>query len=330
MAAPPLLAVEDLRIRFHAEDGVVRAVRGLSFEIAAGEALGVVGESGCGKSATALALLKLVDVPPGEYAGGSIGWKGRDLLTLGPADVRAIRGREIGMVFQEPVSSLDPVVSVGSQVAEAVREARGCARKEAWRAAVDLLGLVGIPDADRRARDHAHQLSGGLCQRVMIAAALAGEPDLLVADEPTTALDVTTQAHILALLDRLRKGKGGARGMALLLVSHDLGVVADVVDRVLVMYAGRAVEVAPTARLFEAPQHPYTGGLLACRPRLDGERGASLARIPGSASDLPQQGCAFRPRCALAVERCAHDDPVLREVAAGHQVACHVAVGEDA
>jgi oligopeptide/dipeptide ABC transporter ATP-binding protein len=325
MAPPPLLAVDDLHVRFHTDDGVVRAVNGLSFEVAAGEALGVVGESGCGKSATALALLRLVDVPPGEYAGGAIRWKGRDLLPLPERAVRALRGREIGMVFQEPVGSLNPVVTVGAQVAETVREATGCGRKQAWARAVELMTRAGVPDAAQRARDHAHQLSGGLCQRVMIAAALAGEPDLLVADEPTTALDVTTQARILGLLDDLRR----EQGMALLLISHDLGVVAEVVDRVLVMYAGSAVEVAPTAELFGSPQHPYTRALLACRPRLDGVRGQPLAQIPGMVADLPPAGCPFRPRCPSAVDRCAVEEPPLRELTPGHRVACHVA-GEGA
>lgn len=317
MDRPLLLAVDDLRVQFDNPRGVVRAVDGLSFELGAGEALGLVGESGCGKTVTSLALLHLQ--APGRITGGRILWEGDDLVPSGEAGARAVRGHQIGMVFQDPVSSLDPVMSVGAQLAETFAQLRGVDRRESRRLAVDAMAQVGLPDSQERARDYPHQLSGGQCQRVMIAAALAGEPRLLLADEPTTALDATTQARVLDLLGRLRR----ERDLALLLVSHDLDVVAHLTDRVLIMYAGRAAEVAPTARIFGDARHPYTRGLLACRPSLTGERRDRLTALPGSVRDLPEGGCAFSPRCDHADDRCRAEVPSLRTARGDHTVACH-------
>ncbi len=321
MVDEPLLAVHDLKVQFDSPQGIVRAVDGLSFDLAAGEALGLVGESGCGKTVTSLALLQLQG--PGRITGGRILWAGEDrvedLVAAGEAGARAVRGHQIGMVFQDPVSSLDPVMAVGAQLAETLAQLRGVGRREARRLAVEAMEQVGLPDPEDRARDYPHQLSGGQCQRVMIAAALAGEPRLLLADEPTTALDATTQARILDLLGRLRR----ERELALLLVSHDLDVVAHLTDRVLVMYAGRAVEVATTARIFSDARHPYTRGLLASRPSLTGERRERLTALPGSVRDVPATGCAFSPRCAHVDDRCRAEVPALATAGDGHAVACH-------
>ena len=316
-----LLQVDELRVVFRTRDGLVRAVDGLSFGIGEGEAVGLVGESGCGKSVTSLSLLRLVESPPGEYLGGTITWRGRDLLRLDERALRRVRGREIAMIFQDPVGSLNPVLTVGDQIAEVAGQLRGLSRREAWNEAVQALRQVGIEGAEERARDYPHQLSGGMCQRVAIAAATVGHPQLLVADEPTTALDLTTQARILALLDSLRR----ERGMALLLVSHDLDVVADVVSRVVVMYAGRAVEVLDASGLFENGRHPYTRGLLASRPRMSGERPRRLAAIPGAAADreMDASSCAFHPRCEFAEPRCRAERPQLRDAGPAHRVACH-------
>jgi len=317
MTSPPLLCVDDLRVHFHTPDGTVRAVDGLSFDVEAGEAVGLVGESGCGKSVTSLALLRLIDAP-GEITGGRILWRGQDLLATDIRSMRGVRGREIGLVFQEPTSSLNPVLSIGSQIAEVARELRGLGRREARAEAIRALEQVGIADATARSGSYPHELSGGMCQRAVIAAALIGNPALLVADEPTTALDLTTQSRILALLDTERRG----RDMALLLVSHDLDVVGDVVDRVIVMYAGRACEMADTARLFEHSAHPYTRGLLASRPRLTGKRRARLGAIPGG--PVGSVGCPFSPRCPHAADICRSEIPVLREVVGQHLAACHL------
>ena len=316
-----LLQVDELRVVFHTPEGAIPAVDGLSFAIGDGEAVGLVGESGCGKSVTSLSLLKLVDVPPGDYVGGTISWKGSDILGLDERALRRVRGREIAMIFQDPVGSLNPVLTVGDQIAEVAGQLRGLSRREAWNEAVKALEQVGIEAAAERARDYPHQLSGGMCQRVAIAAAAVGHPLLLVADEPTTALDLTTQARILGLLDSLRR----ERGMALLLVSHDLDVVAEVVDRVVVMYAGRAAEVMDADGLFDTSRHPYTRGLLASRPRLSGARPPRLAAIPGSATDRAAAagGCAFQPRCEYAEPRCRVERPRLRDAGPGHRVACH-------
>jgi len=309
LGGEPLLRVRGLRVSFATRDGHVRAVRGLDYHIGPGEALGLVGESGCGKSVSALALLGLLPRPAGRISGGSATFRGLDLLAIGPRQMRDVRGNRIAMIFQDPLSSLNPVMPIGRQVSEAVQRHMGGGRREALRRAAQLLTMVGIPDAERRLDDYPHRLSGGMRQRVMIAMALSCEPDLLIADEPTTALDVTIQAQILDLLRRLRE----ELGMALLLITHDLGVVAGVTDRLAVMYAGRIVETGPTEQVLGAPRHPYTLGLLRSLPRLDRPRGVPLVPIEGSPPDLATVivGCPFRPRCAYAIERCAEDPPLI-------------------
>jgi oligopeptide/dipeptide ABC transporter ATP-binding protein len=315
-----LLAVENLRIGFPAAGGgAVFPVDGVTLSVARGETLALVGESGCGKSLTGLALLNLVPQPGRIDAGSSIRFDGAEITTLQGEALRAIRGRRIGLVFQDPMTSLNPVLTVGSQLREALTAHRRMPRAEATARGVALLAEVGIPDPERQSRSYPHELSGGLRQRVLIAIALAGEPDLLVADEPTTALDVTVQAQILELLDRLR----AARGMAVLLISHDLGIVAGRADRVAVMYAGQIVEEAPTARLFSAPAHPYTRALFRAIPRLEGAA-ERLERIPGGvpAAGAWPSGCRFHPRCAEVLARCATDVPPVRQAGAGQAARC--------
>jgi peptide/nickel transport system ATP-binding protein len=316
-----LLEIRGLETDFATDDGTVRAVDGVDLTIDRGETLGIVGESGCGKTVTALSALKLIAMPPGRIAGGQILWLGRDLVPLGPAAMRRIRGKEIGIVFQEPMTSLNPVFSVGEQIAEAVREHEGLGRRAAFDRAVDMLALVHIPNPARRARDYPHQFSGGMRQRVMIAMALSCNPQLLIADEPTTALDVTIQAQILDLLGEMK-----ARfGTAIMLITHAMGVVAETAQRVVVMYAGRVVEEAPVEELFARPRHPYTQGLIRSIPRLD-KAGAKtrLQAIPGTVPSLAElpPGCRFAPRCGFAMPVCIRAVPPLREVAPGHKVAC--------
>lgn len=303
-----LLEVQDLRVSFPAGSRRVQPVDGVSFSIARGETVALVGESGSGKSLTSLALLRLVPAPGRIETGASLRLGGADLLALEGEGLRQVRGRRIGMVFQDPMTSLNPVLTVGDQVAETIRAHFPVSGAEARQRAEALLGEVGLGDPAARARQYPHQLSGGMRQRVMIAIALAAEPELLIADEPTSALDVTVQAQILELLDRLRR----ARHLAVLLITHDLGVVADRADRVLVMYAGKIVEQAPTAALFAAPAHPYTRGLLASLPRLRGPRQPLLA-IPGNVPEAAQwpEGCRFRPRCPDAFGSCAGDPPMI-------------------
>jgi oligopeptide/dipeptide ABC transporter ATP-binding protein len=305
----PLLRVRDLRTHFHTDAGVARAVDGVSFDLRAGEVLGIVGESGCGKSVTSLSILGLVPAPPGRIIeGSSVRLRGRELVGLAERQMRRIRGADIAMIFQEPMTSLNPVFTVGDQVAEPLRLHLGLTRRAARERAVELLDMVGIAAPARRATEYPHQLSGGMRQRVMIAMALACEPDVLIADETTTALDVTIQAQILDLIAGLRE----RLGMAVLLITHDLGVVAETCDRVLVMYAGRIVERAPVDALFAGPAHPYTEGLLGAVPRL-GESAERLAVIPGqvpSAYAWPS-GCRFANRCPYAWERCASEPPLL-------------------
>jgi len=315
----PLLEVRDLRTQFHTEDGIVRAVDGVSFDLEAGRTLAVVGESGSGKSVTALSILRLLPRPQGRIAGGTIRWRGRDLLALSEDDMRRVRGREIAMVFQEPMTSLNPVFACGDQVAEVLELHERLPRAQARARAVELLRHVGLPDPEQRGREYPHQLSGGMRQRVMIAMALACRPALLIADEPTTALDVTIQAQILDLLERLRR----ELGMAMLFITHDLGVVAETADRVAVLYAGQVVEQGDVGPLFAAPGHPYTAGLLASRPRL-GQRGTRLPVIPGGVPDPAHfpQGCRFHPRCPLAIERCRREAPELATRPDGRQVRC--------
>jgi oligopeptide/dipeptide ABC transporter ATP-binding protein len=320
----PLLAVRALRTTFETDAGLAVAVDGVSFDVGTGEAVGLVGESGCGKSVTALSLLRLVRPPGAIDAGSEIRFDGADLLTLDDTAIRHVRGARISMVFQEPMTALNPVHPVGDQVAEVVR-AHGGGSRDAMTRAIEMLRLTGIPDPATRARQYPHQLSGGMRQRVMIAMALVMHPALVIADEPTTALDVTVQAQILELLADLR-----ARfGTALLLITHDLGVIAESTSRVIVMYAGEIVEEAPVTALFAAPHHPYTRGLMAAIPRLDDARSRRhrLADIPGAvppATAWPA-GCRFRARCPSAWERCATEHPPLYRVGDGHVSRCHLA-----
>lgn len=318
----PLLRVTDLRTYFHDNGAIARAVDGVSFDVMAGETVAVVGESGSGKSVTALSILRLIR-PPGTIEPGSrIDFDGQDLLTLNDAAMRSVRGNRVSMIFQEPMSALNPVLTVGDQVAEVVRVHTDRTRREAWQQAVDMLALTGIPAAAERAREYPHQLSGGMRQRVMIAMALVMHPALVIADEPTTALDVTIQAQILELLSELRR----QFGMSVLLISHDLGVVAEVADRVVVMYGGEVVEQASVMELFEAPHHPYTEGLLSAMPRLN-QRSERLTTIPGIVppSTAWPSGCRFRDRCSYAWDRCAEEHPPLYSVGTQHHSRCHLA-----
>ncbi|WP_102108451.1 ABC transporter ATP-binding protein [Oceaniglobus roseus] len=315
----PLLEVEDLAVEFRIGGTVQRAVQGVSLSLHSGKTLGVVGESGCGKSVTSLSIMRLVPQPPGHYAGGAIRFKGRDLLKLSETEMRKLRGGEIGMIFQEPMTSLNPVYTCGAQIEESLSVHSGLSRKAARDRAVEMLDLVGLPSPRSRADDYPHQLSGGQRQRVMIALALANDPALLIADEPTTALDVTIQAQILDLMGELRERTGAA----VMLVTHDLGVVAQTCDDVVVMYAGRVVERASTAALFSDPQHPYTVGLMAAVPRI-GSAAGRLATIPGTVPPPWAKigGCRFASRCPLATDHCRAEDPPLAELAPGHTVAC--------
>jgi peptide/nickel transport system ATP-binding protein len=326
-AAAPLLDVQGLKTYFFTRDGVVRAVDGVSFSVGRGETLAVVGESGCGKSVTSLSILRLIASPPGRTVGGRVIFEGRDLLELPEAEMRKIRGDAISMIFQEPMTSLNPVLTIGHQIAEALVLHRGLSREDAGARAVEMLRLVRMPEPERRVAQYPHQLSGGMRQRVMIAMALACEPRLLIADEPTTALDVTIQAQILDLMRELK----ARTGAAIMLITHDLGVVAEMAQRVIVMYAGRKVEEASVVDLFARPRHPYTRGLLDSIPKLgaasrasEGDAGGRLAEIAGTVPSLlqPIVGCAFAPRCAYATERCRIDYPPLEEKARGHWAAC--------
>ncbi|MEW6750279.1 MAG: ABC transporter ATP-binding protein [Candidatus Latescibacterota bacterium] len=320
-----LLQVQDLRTYFHTEDGVGRAVDGVSFEVRGGATLGLVGESGCGKSVSALSVMRLVPQPPGRIEAGRILLRGRDLLPLSEEEMCAVRGDDVAMVFQEPMTSLNPVLTCGFQVAEAVLLHQQVSRREARARAIEMLRLVGIPAPEQRVDEYPHQLSGGMRQRVMIAMALSCNPDILIADEPTTALDVTIQAQILDLLRRLQE----EMHMAILLITHDLGVIAEMAGEVAVMYAGKIVERAPTPVLFSRPLHPYTRGLLQAVPRLERPR-HRLAVIPGvvpDARDFPE-GCRFAPRCPLAQARCRAEEPPLAEHEPGQLAACWRA-GED-
>ncbi len=320
----PLLDVRTLRTHFRTIDGVVRAVDGVSFHIGAGETLAVVGESGCGKSVTSLSIMRLVPTPPGRHD-GQIRFQGRDLLALSEREMRTIRGNSISMIFQEPMTSLNPVLTVGRQIGETLRLHQGMSAEAAEKRAVEMLELVNIPEARRRVREYPHQLSGGMRQRVMIAMALACNPQLLIADEPTTALDVTIQAQILDLM----RGLKSSVGAAILLITHDLGVVAEMAERVVVMYAGRKVEEAPVRALFATPRHPYTRGLLGAVPKLgsslETEGRSKLSEIPGMVPSLrkPIIGCSFAGRCALATEICRTTEPLIELKAPGHLVACH-------
>jgi oligopeptide/dipeptide ABC transporter ATP-binding protein len=316
----PLLEVKGLRTEFRTGGSSFAAVDGISFSLAPGETLGIVGESGCGKSVTSLSIMRLVPNPPGRITAGEIRLEGRNLLDLPESDMRAVRGDDIAMIFQEPMTSLNPVQTVGDQIIEAVQLHRSLSAAAARARALEMLQLVKIPSPETRLDEYPHQLSGGMRQRVMIAMALACDPKLLIADEPTTALDVTIQAQILDLLRDLRERTGAA----IMLITHDLGVVAELAHRVIVMYAGRIVEEAPVGLLFADPQHPYTLGLLGSIPRLGSDGDERLTAIEGVVPNpyaLPP-GCRFSPRCPLADEKCRSEQPALREIVPGHRAAC--------
>ncbi len=330
MTTEPLLSVEQLQTHFMTMDGVNRAVDGVTFHVNAGETLAIVGESGCGKSVTAMSILRLIPEPPGKIA-GKIKFQGRDLLTLSDREMRDIRGNSISMIFQEPMTSLNPVLTVGRQIGETLRLHQGLSAQAAEEKAVEMLDLVGIPEARRRVREYPHQLSGGMRQRVMIAIALACNPQLLIADEPTTALDVTIQAQILDLMRDLKHRVGAA----IVLITHDLGVVAEVAERVVVMYAGRKVEEAAVGPLFANPRHPYTQGLLGSVPKLGSSLTGTaerLAEIPGLVPSLKAKipGCVFATRCPKVTDLCREVAPGLEEKAPGHVAACHYALKEEA
>ena len=321
-----LLEVSDLGTWFYTRQGIVKAVDGVDFEVAAGETLAIVGESGCGKSMTALSLMRLIPDPPGRIVSGSIKLAGRDLLKISEEEMRDVRGNEISMIFQEPMTSLNPVMTIGKQISEALILHRDMDRKQAMKRAIEMLELVRIPEPTQRAKEYPHQLSGGMRQRAMIAMALACNPKVLIADEPTTALDVTIQAQILELIVELQREFSAA----VLLITHDLGVVAETAHRVIVMYAGRKVEEASVGELFARPLHPYTVGLMNSIPRLDLMRGQTdrsnerLQEIPGIVPplfDLPS-GCAFAPRCSRADDKCRSERPVYEEKQPGHWAAC--------
>ena len=317
-----LLEIRGLKTHFATDDGMVHAVDGVDLALERGETLGVVGESGCGKSVTALTVMKLLAMPPARIAAGEILWRGRDLVPLPQHAMQSIRSREIAMVFQEPMTSLNPVYTVGGQIAEVIRLHEGLGRRAALERAVEMLRLVHIPHAERRAHDYPHQFSGGMRQRVMIAMALSCNPQLLIADEPTTALDVTIQAQILDLLGELK----AKMGMAVMLITHAMGVIAETAQRVAVMYAGKVVEEATVGELFGTPRHPYTQGLIRSIPRIDlvAVQKQRLEAIPGVMPSLlePAPGCRFAPRCPHARAECTRETPLLREVWPGHKVAC--------
>jgi oligopeptide transport system ATP-binding protein len=318
--AANLLEVNNLKTYFYTRSGVVKAVDDVSFTMKAGETLGVVGESGCGKSVTALSVMRLVANPPGKIVGGEINFDGENILEKNQEELTELRGSKISMIFQDPMTSLNPVFNVGFQIAETVkRHRKGVSSDQAWKRAVEMLDLVRIPDAKRRAKNYPHEFSGGMRQRVMIAIALACNPQLLIADEPTTALDVTIQAQVLELM----KGLSHEFSTAVMLITHDLGVVAGTCEHVNVMYAGHIVESAPVKRIFESPAHPYTVGLLHSIPRLDEPRGTRLTPIAGQPPDLsnPPVGCPYAPRCPKVQSRCLQELPILKSVGRGEQVA---------
>jgi peptide/nickel transport system ATP-binding protein len=320
-----LLEIRGLKTHFKTDDGWLHAVDGVDLAIDAGQTVCVVGESGCGKSVTAKTVMKLIDMPPGRIVAGEVRWKGRDLVPLPPEEMQKVRAKEIAIIFQEPMTSLNPVFTVGEQIAESLRLHEGLSRKAALDRAVEMLRLVRIPTPEKRVRDYPHQFSGGMRQRVMIAIALACKPQLLIADEPTTALDVTIQAQILDLISELKD----ELGMAVMLITHAMGVVAEVAQRVVVMYAGKVVEEAPVEALFARPLHPYTQGLIRSIPRIDlaATHKVRLEAIPGTVPKLiePAEGCRFASRCRRATPACSAATPPLRELAPGHRVACFLA-----
>jgi oligopeptide transport system ATP-binding protein len=319
--AQPVLDVRGLKTVFRTRAGEIHAVNDVSFALQRGELLGVVGESGSGKSVTMMSLLRLLPMPPAEIRAGQAFLGGRDILKVGPEELRSIRGGKVGFVFQDPMTSLNPVFTVGNQIMEPLRKHMGLDKAQAMRRAAELLDLVGIPDASRRLGDYPHQFSGGMRQRVMIAIALACDPEVLIADEPTTALDVTIQAQILELVKELRQ----KLGMAIIWITHDLGVIAGIADRVMVMYGGQVVEEAPVKELFARPQHPYTRALLKTIPKISGAREARLKVIEGQPPIMAAipTACPFRHRCEHRFDRCDRENPALRGVSPGHAVACH-------
>jgi oligopeptide transport system ATP-binding protein len=316
----PLLEVEDLQVEFHTRDGIAKAVNGVSFAVDSGETLGILGESGCGKSVTAQAIMGILDSPPARIAGGEVRYRGVDLLSLDDETRRRVRANKISMIFQDALSSLNPVFTVGWQLGELFRKHRGMSRKDAKNQAIELLDMVKIPAAKSRVNDFPHQFSGGMRQRVMIAMALALKPDVIIADEPTTALDVTVQAQVMGLLAELQR----EMRLGLILITHDMGVVADVADKICVMYAGRAVEQADVYQTYESPTHPYTKALLESIPRVD-QKGQDLTVIRGLPPALvdPPPGCAFNPRCRYVQDRCRTEEPPLYDVPGGRTSACH-------
>ena len=320
----PLLEIKNLKTWFYTPDGIVKAVNGVSYTLNEGEALGLVGESGCGKSVTAMSIMRLIPTPPGRIVEGEVWFDGKDLLKLNDEGIRRVRGNDIAMIFQDPMTSLNPVLTIGRQIGEAVELHKGMSRDAARKRTIELLELVGIPAARSRVDDYPHQFSGGMRQRVMIAMALSCDPKLLIADEPTTALDVTIQAQILELIKRLRT----ELCMAVILITHDLGVVAGVTDKINVMYAGYIVESASAEDLFAKPRMPYTLGLLRSIPRIDEPRREKLIPIEGLPPDLVDapQGCPFVPRCTYKVDRCVEENPSLEPVEPGHTIACWVDV----
>lgn len=321
---PRVLEVKDLVTRFYTPEGVVHAVNGVSFHLDEGETLGIVGESGCGKSVTVLSILRLIPEPPGRIERGVADFMGRDLLATPKSDMRLIRGSQIAMIFQDPMTSLNPVMTIGKQVMEPMSEHLGMTEAQARNRAVELLGMVGIPQAADRLDDFPHQFSGGMRQRVMIAMALACNPRILIADEPTTALDVTIQAQIIDLVKELKN----KLGMSVIWITHDLGIIAGLADRVMVMYAGYVVERSTVGPVYADPRHPYTLGLLGSLPRVDGRHARRLVNIDGRPPDLLQEptNCPFAPRCEYAIDTCWEINPTLRQVEAGHEIACWVDV----
>lgn len=315
-----LLEVKDLRTEFHTQDGVVHAVNGVSFTVDEGETLGMVGESGCGKSQTVLSVMRLIPVPPGKIAGGQVLFQGRDLLQVDDEEIRSVRGNKIAMVFQDPMTSLNPVLTIGTQIGESLELHLGMTREQSRKRAVELLKMVGIPEAESRLDDYPHQFSGGMRQRVMISMALSCSPQLLIADEPTTALDVTIQAQIVDIVKRLKR----ELGMAIIWITHDLGIIAGLADRINVMYAGYVIETAASKDIFASPSHPYTLGLLGSIPRLDETRKEKLSPIEGLPPDLIQMptGCPFYDRCKFRIQKCLDENPPLISVGMRHWSAC--------
>ena len=321
-----LLEVDDLKMYFHTQDGVVKAVDGVSYTLDRGETLGVVGESGSGKSVTSLTIMGLIEMPPGRIEGGDVRYRGKSLLQMSDEEMQHIRGNDIAMIFQDPMTSLNPVYTIGRQLGEGLRLHRGYTKEQATQRAIELLGLVGIPNPEQRVKDYPHQFSGGMRQRVMIAMALACDPDILIADEPTTALDVTIQAQIVELMKEMQEKNGNA----IIMITHDLGVVADVADKIMVMYAGSPVEMGTADEIFYEPHHPYTWGLMRSIPKAETGEKKPLTPIEGNPPSLVHvpAGCSFAPRCPYATDKCRAEKPGRVQVSEGHFARCHYAADE--